>query len=61
LPGFSQQAFLQEGVDLVKRDFTSTAPNPLWLTDITEQGTDEGKLYLWAIKDYSNGSGVAST
>ena len=41
--------------DLVKRDFTATAPNELWLTDITEHPTGEGKLYLCAIKDvYSN-------
>ncbi len=32
-----------------------TGPNELWLTDITEHPTDEGKLYLCAIKDvYSN-------
>ena len=41
--------------DLVRRDFTATAPNELWLTDITEHWTREGKLYLCAIKDvYSN-------
>jgi transposase InsO family protein len=41
--------------DLVRRDFTATAPNQLWLTDITEHRTREGKLYLAAIKDvYSN-------
>ena len=28
-----------------------TAPNRLWLTDITEHPTGEGKLYLCAIKD----------
>jgi putative transposase len=32
--------------DLVGRDFTATAPNQLWLTDITEHPTAEGKLYL---------------
>ena len=37
--------------DLVKRKFTATRPNQLWLTDITEHRTDEGKLYLCAIKD----------
>ncbi|MFE1522312.1 IS3 family transposase [[Kitasatospora] papulosa] len=37
--------------DLVRRDFTATGPNLLWLTDITEHGTGEGKLYLCAIKD----------
>ena len=37
--------------DLVLRDFTATELNQLWLTDITEHWTDEGKLYLCAIKD----------
>ena len=41
--------------DLVRRDFTAEAPNQLWLADITEHRTDEGKLYLAAIKDvFSN-------
>jgi putative transposase len=41
--------------DLVRRRFTADAPNRLWLTDITEHPTAEGKLYLCAIKDvYSN-------
>jgi putative transposase len=41
--------------DLVKRDFTAEAPNQLWLADITEHRTGEGKLYLCAIKDvFSN-------
>ncbi|TCC28874.1 IS3 family transposase [Kribbella capetownensis] len=41
--------------DLVKRAFTAPAPNLVWLTDITEHATAEGKLYLCAIKDvYSN-------
>ncbi|MGH3544484.1 MAG: IS3 family transposase, partial [Mycobacteriales bacterium] len=33
------------------RDFTAHAPNMVWLTDITEHHTGEGKLYLCAIKD----------
>ena len=37
--------------DLVRRDFTTDGPNRLWLTDITEHPTSEGKLYLCAIKD----------
>lgn len=37
--------------DLVRRDFTTDGPNRLWLTDITEHPTREGKLYLCAIKD----------
>lgn len=41
--------------DLLERDFTADAPNTLWLADITEHWTREGKLYLCAIKDvYSN-------
>ena len=41
--------------DLVCRDFTATAPDRLWLTDITEHPTREGKVYLCAVKDvFSN-------
>lgn len=41
--------------DLVKRDFTASSINELWLTDITEHHTGEGKLYMCAVKDvYSN-------
>lgn len=41
--------------DLVRRQFTATAPDRLWLTDITEHPTSEGKLYLCAIKDVYSG------
>ena len=37
--------------NLVERDFTAQGPNELWLTDITEHWTAEGKLYLCAVKD----------
>jgi transposase InsO family protein len=41
--------------DLVKRNFIADAPNTVWLVDITEHVTGEGKLYLCALKDvYSN-------
>jgi putative transposase len=41
--------------DLVARQFTTDAPDRVWLTDITEHPTAQGKLYLCAIKDiYSN-------
>ncbi|MGK3945297.1 DDE-type integrase/transposase/recombinase, partial [Streptomyces caeruleatus] len=41
--------------DLVNRSFTASGPNRLWLTDITEHATSEGKLYLCAVKDvFSN-------
>ncbi|BCW62813.1 transposase [Arthrobacter sp. StoSoilB22] len=41
--------------DLVERNFTAAAPNELWLTDITEHPTAEGKLYLCAVKDVYSG------
>ena len=34
-----------------RHEFTADGPNQLWLTDITEHKTAEGKLYLCAIKD----------
>jgi transposase InsO family protein len=37
--------------DLVERNFTADRQDQLWLTDITEHWTGEGKLYLCAIKD----------
>ena len=41
--------------DLLQRDFTAGDLNEVWLTDITEHPTDEGKLYLCAIKDVFSG------
>ena len=41
--------------DLVRKQFTATAANRVWLTDITEHPTGEGKLYLCAIKDVYSG------
>lgn len=53
--GLSKKAGPPVHDDLVLRDFTASRPNELWLTDITEHWTDEGKLYLCAIKDcFSN-------
>jgi putative transposase len=41
--------------DLLERDFTAIAADVVWLTDITEHPTNEGKLYLCAVKDvFSN-------
>jgi len=40
--------------DLVERDFTATAPNRLWVSDITYLWTWEGWLYLAAIMDVYN-------
>lgn len=35
----------------LRHEFTADGPNQLWLTDITEHRTVEGKLYLCAVKD----------
>jgi putative transposase len=37
--------------DLVQRDFTAARPDEIWLTDITEHGTGNGKVYVCAVKD----------
>jgi transposase InsO family protein len=37
--------------DLVQRRFVADAPDRLWLTDITEHPTREGKVYLAAVLD----------
>lgn len=38
-------------LDLVRRDFTVRAPDRLWVTDITEHPTREGKVYCCAVLD----------
>ena len=40
--------------DLVNRNFTAGGPNQLWLVDITENRTREGKFYLCSVKDVSS-------
>ncbi len=37
--------------DLVRRDFAPAAPNRLWVADLTEFATWEGKLYLAVVVD----------
>ena len=37
--------------DLLKRNFTASAPNRVWVSDITYIGTDEGWLYLAVVMD----------
>ena len=37
--------------DLVRRRFVADAPDRLWLTDITEHPTREGKVYCAAVLD----------
>ena len=40
--------------DLVQGNFTVDQPNVLWLTDITEHPTREGKVYCCAVLDASS-------
>ena len=37
--------------DLLRRDFTASAPNLKWCGDMTEIPTDEGKLYMATVLD----------
>ena len=37
--------------DLVQRNFTASRPDELWLTDITEHPTRDGKLYCCVVLD----------
>jgi transposase InsO family protein len=37
--------------DLVRRDFFENGPNDLWVTDITEHPTKEGKAFCCAVLD----------
>lgn len=41
----------QVATDLVDREFSRTEPNQLWVTDITEHPTREGKVYCAVVLD----------
>ncbi len=41
----------QRSLDLVRRNFRRSAPNELWMTDITEHPTREGKVYCCVVLD----------
>lgn len=49
-----QQA--QKSENLLGQDFTATAPNQKWLSDITQVSCLDGKLYLCAVLDCYDGS-----
>jgi putative transposase len=49
--GLSRKAGPPVHDDLVRRQFTADGPDQLWLTDISEHPTAQGKLYLCAVKD----------
>ena len=38
-------------LDLVRCEFTRKGPNELWVTDITEHPTSEGKIYCCVVLD----------
>ena len=38
-------------LDLVRREFRRDGPNELWMTDITEHPTREGKVYCCVVLD----------
>ncbi len=48
-PGTTIRSGEDPQADLVQRQFTATAPDELWVTDITEHPTSEGKLYVAAV------------
>jgi putative transposase len=50
-PRYRKIANTPTASDLVNRDFARTEPNRLWLTDITEHATREGKVYCAVVLD----------
>ena len=50
-PKFRKVPNVATASDLVDRDFTSSAPDRLWVTDITEHPTREGKVYCAVVLD----------
>lgn len=50
-----EDAEAQKSENLIKRDFSATAANKKWLSDITEVACLDGKLYLSAVLDCFNG------
>ena len=48
-PAFKRVKNLATAADLVNRDFTADDRDRLWVTDITEHRTREGKLYCCAV------------
>ena len=44
--------------DLLLRAFSAERPNEVWVTDITQIATGEGKLYLCVVKDVYDGAVV---
>ena len=56
LPGPKRRKRVPRGVtasDLVDRDFARPEPHQLWVTDVTEHPTREGKLYCVVLYTFS--------
>jgi putative transposase len=49
--GLRRKANMATAADLVQRRFDRPAPDQLWVTDITEHPTREGKLYCCVVLD----------
>jgi putative transposase len=49
--GFRSRANMATAADLVERRFDRPAPDQLWVTDITEHPTREGKVYCCVVLD----------
>lgn len=50
-----EDAAAQKSENLIKRDFTADMPNSKWLSDITQVGCSDGKLYVAAVLDCCGG------
>lgn len=50
-PKFRRVPHVATATDLVNRQFTRSDPDRLWVTDITEHPTREGKLYCCVVLD----------
>lgn len=47
-------------LDLLRREFRRDAPDQLWMTDITEHPTREGKVYCCVVLDPAAGERAGS-
>ncbi|GEB24829.1 integrase [Brevibacterium aurantiacum] len=54
-PGHDNLCAVVDEGGRTRHEFTADGVNRLWLTDISEHHTDEGKLYVCAIKDAYSG------
>lgn len=50
-----EDAAAQKSENLIQRDFSASAPDEKWLSDITEVPCSDGKLYVSAVLDCFNG------